>query len=264
MPKQLTRLALTALFALSTTTGEAARIEISETATGGGGTLVHDGSGDVSSSDGSAGGPGIDALLLSSYGISDGNLAGDLGQFTITGLITDSDGDAISASLTTLWLIGTLDGAPLPDCSTCGFLDDVNVGSSLSLITNTQNVLFLIPIVGSPTAATWVGPANLSSPQAVPIGPQTFTYGLTSLQIAFIVDRMTTLGFGVDDVRFGLSAVAFGITSTGQQDVKQVYDLQGPGTSVPEPGSLLLLATGAVCAGLWRRKRRDLPGRRER
>jgi hypothetical protein len=275
MPTQLTRLGLTVVFALSTVTAEAAFISIDEISTGGGGTLVHDGSGDVSSSDGSAGGPGLDALLLSSYGITDANLLADLAQFSITGLLTDDNNNgtaATSASLTNLWLIGTLSGSPLPVCSTCGFLDDVNLGSSLSFdrdpvtndpLNNTQNVLFAIPFVGSAFGpAPWVGPSGLPSPQIVPIG-QTFTYALTPAQITFIGNRMA--GFSVDQVRFGLSATAFDIPTSGlATGVAQLYDLQGPGTTTaPEPGSLLLLATGVASAGLWRR-RRTLARRSER
>lgn len=255
MLQSVSRVALASLFLLSTVvTADAALIGISEFSTGGG-TLVHDGTGDVSSTDGSATG---DALLLSSFGITNGNLAADLGLFSITGLVTDSDNIATTANLNVLWLIGTLDGNPLPACSTCGSLNDVNVGSSLGLdpvLGNTQNVLFAVGIVGNPTAGAWVGPGNLGSPQVVPVG-QTFVYNLTAAQIAFIVGRMS--GFTVDQVRFGLSASAEGISSDPfGQNVALQFDLQGP-VPVPEPGTVLLLGSGIAAAVLRRRRRSQL------
>ena len=94
MLQSLNRLALASLFLLSTVvTADAAIIGISEQATSGGGTLVNDGSGDVSSSDGSASG---DALAMSTFGITPGNLADDLAQFSITGVVSDADGIARS------------------------------------------------------------------------------------------------------------------------------------------------------------------------
>ena len=260
MLQSLSRPTLAVLFLLSVVvTAEAGPIGISENSTGGG-TLVHDGSGDVSSTDGSATG---DALLLSSFGITNASLTADLGLFSITGLVTDSDGIATQANLNILWLIGTINGNPLPSCSTCGTLNDVNVGSSLGLdpvLGNTQNVLFALGIVGTPPAAAWVGPGNLSSPQVVPVStllnPQPFTYTLTSAQIAFIVNRMTTLGFDVDEVRFGLSASAEGISSDPfGRNVGLSFDLQGPAV-VPEPGTLLLLGSGIGAAVLRRRRAR--------
>lgn len=257
MLQSLNRLTLASLFLLSTVvSADAALITISEQSTGGG-TLVHDGTGDVSSSDGSAQG---NALLMSSFGITNGNLANDLGLFSITGLITDGDGLATSANLNILRLIGTLNGNPLPSCATCATLNDVRVGSSLSLgaAGNTQNVLFAFDIVGALSGMPWgVTPAGLSSPQNVPIG-QNFVYTLTPAQISFIVGRMS--GFTVNQVRFGIAASAVGLVPpTSQTDVRLAFDLQGPvPVAVPEPGTLLLLGSGMAAAVCRRRRRSQL------
>jgi hypothetical protein len=248
--QSLRRLGFVSVFLFSMVArADAALITIDETAGGGAGTLVHDGTGDVSSTDGSADG---NALLLSSFGITNGNLANDLASFSITGLITDNDGLAVTADLNVLRLIGTFDG-PVASCTTCGTLNDVRVGSTLSLPNgNTANVLFAFDIVGILSGDPWVGPAGVSGPVNFPID-QPFTFSLTPEQIAFIVNRMS--GFDVGQVRFGIAAFAEGITSAGDpQDVGSAFDLQGP-IQTPEPGTLLLLGSGMVAAGLRRLRR---------
>lgn len=253
MLQSVNRIALASFFVLSAAaTADAARISVDELSTGGG-TLVHDGTGDVSSSDGSAKG---DSLLLSSFGITNGNLANDLGLFTLTGYFSDRDNLATSVNVTALWLIGTIDIDPLPACATCGLLSDVNVGSSLSLdpqVGDTRNVLFAIAIIGAIPAATWVGPANLPQPQNVPFNSNP-VYSLTPAQIAFIVNRMS--GFTVDQVRFGISTAGIGLYGANlQTDVGLEWDLQGP-VATPEPGTMLLLGGGIAAAGLRRVRQR--------
>jgi hypothetical protein len=256
MPQSLNRLLLAVLFLLSTAVAVAAApITISEFSTGGG-TLVHDGTGDVSSSDGSAGG---EALLMSSFGLTDGSLAADLALLRIQGIALDLNPDptdpATSASVFTLRLIGLLDGDPLPACPTCAFLDDVNVGSSLTFnpAGNTQNVLFAFDIVGLlsqlviPSPAFPALPIGLSPEQPQPLGIP-FTYALTPDQIAFIVGRMS--GFSTGQVRFGLAARVEGVTSTGLDGVRSEFEI----FQTPEPAALLLFGAG-IAASLRRLRR---------
>ena len=252
MLQSVNRIALASFFLLSAVaTADAARISVDELSTGGG-TLVHDGTGDVSSSDGSAKG---DALLLSSFGITNGNLANDLALFSLTGYFSDHDSLATSANVTALWLIGTIDVDPLPLCATCGLLTDVNVGSSLSLdpqVGDTRNVLFAIPLIGAIPAGTFVGPANLGQ-QNVAFNSNP-VYTLTPAQIAFIVSQMS--GYTVGQVRFGISTAGIGLYGANlQTDIGLEWDLQGP-VATPEPGTMLLLGSGIAAAGLRRARRR--------
>lgn len=272
MLQSLRRFGLAVFVLLSAVvSSEAALINISESSGGGSGTLVNDGQVDVGSNNG--GGSG-DALLLSQLGITNGNLLGGLDALALTGVFTDNDAFATTASLSTLWLIGTLTGNPLPACSTCGLLSDINVGAGISLPNgDKQNVLFVIPLVGAFGAVSgdFVGPANLAGPELIPTsfvpGPPndvtrgTRTFELTTAQIAFIIGRMIdpTLShnFGVNDVRLGLSVVAEGQFGTdGRTDIGSGWDFQAAAVA-PEPATVLLLGTGLVAAAARRLRRRQ-------
>ena len=86
-----------------------------------------------------------------------------------------------------------------------------------------------IPIVGTMPANPWVGPNNPLNSGVAPIPPGTVQYSLSALQAQFIRDRMVNLGFGVDDVRLGLSVVANGlIDGGGTTDIGSDWDFQGP------------------------------------
>ena len=96
------------------------------------GTLVHDGQADVGSNNGGAKG---DALLMSAFGLTNGNLTSrSRVALRILGTFTDRQhGFATISNLSTLWLIGTLTGNPPPACLTVWACSaEIDVGSRLT------------------------------------------------------------------------------------------------------------------------------------
>ena len=235
---------------------EAASIRVSEASDTGGGTLINDGSGDVSSSNGSSSGS---TSLLADLGVTDLSLATDLAQLHFLVSFTDLQHDdaahaSVSAELNVLRVYGTVENA-CPALN-CAFLDDVNVGGSLSFnpAGNTQNVLFAFDIVGALSGMPWgATPAGLSSPQVAPINA-VLDFQLTSAQIAFIMARLGAGGFAVGDVTIGLGAFSEGVTATGGFDnVGTRVDLN----PIPEPTTAVLLGMGAIALARRRAARRQ-------
>jgi hypothetical protein len=239
---------------------EAARISVSELSGEGAGTIVNDGSNDVSSSNGSAQG---DIDFMNELGLTDSSLAADLASLTFLGSIVLADpefGTATSADLRYLRLIGTV----ATPCTGCGSVSEAQVGfsslTSPSGLASTANVvLFSVDLVGPPlTGATpaWKGPVNapstLAQPLVVPLAT-TLSFSLSQAQIDFIVARMLSgTGYDVSDVRLGL-----GLAANGNGDpVYSTFEVLPIRTNdVPEPGTLTLLAAGMAMAGIRRLKR---------
>ena len=243
---------------------EAARISVSDLAAGGG-TIVNDGTQDVSSSDGSSHG---NSDLMSALGLSNGDLAADLAALTISGGLQVVDrgfGVPVTAELSVLRVYGTL---ATSTCADCLKPSDVNIGSSLSLRQDSNgnpidpnNVLFAFNIVGPALSYPgWSGvPTGLPAQTANP-ADSPFTFRLSNEQIAFILARMGTT-YGVDAVRISLGAGGFGLTAAGGQvGMGVTFDMPPLGTTpppipAPEPGTLTLLAAGLAMAGIRRLKK---------
>ena len=229
---------------------EAARIDIGEFSDSGG-TIINDGSGDVSSSNGSSHGA---TSLMSDLGLLNPTLAADLANLHILGTVTDADLQAVSADLSALRIIGTL-ASPCAAALNCAQMTSVRVGGSLSLNNGQDpvNVLFAFNVIGGALLnMPWgVTPGGLPT-QSVQIGTP-LDYRLSSAQIAFIVSRMQ--GLEVGDVRIGLGGLATGFTAGGApENVGAVFEIP----TVPEPGSLLLLAGGLIGRSARSRRRRTI------
>ena len=124
---------------------EASRIDIGEFSDSGG-TIINDGSGDVSSSNGSSHGA---TSLMSDLGLLNPTLAGDLANLHILGIVTDSDLQAVSADLSVLRIMGTV-ASPCAAALNCAQMSSVRVGGSLSLNNGQDpvNVLFAFNVIG--------------------------------------------------------------------------------------------------------------------
>ena len=239
---------------------DAARITVDDIATGGG-TIVNDGSQDVSSSDGSADG---NSDLMTTLGLSDANLAAGLAALTISGGLEGGDsgfGVPVTAELSVLRVYGTL---ATSTCADCLKPSDVKIGSSLSLRQDSNgnpidpnNVLFAFNIVGSALSYPgWSGvPAGLPAQTANP-AESPFTFRLSDEQIAYVLARMGTT-YGVGAVRLSLGAGGFGVTADGGQvGMGLTFEMPPIKTNnVPEPGTLTLLAAGLAMAGIRRLKK---------
>ncbi len=233
MLQSLRRFGLAVLFVPAIAVSSEAAIIIAEGPGGGAGTLVHDGQGDVGSVNGSGKG---NAPLLGSF-VTDASLAADLLGFRILPTFTDGDNEAVSANLSLLYLIGTIVGNPAtcPSGVTCGLLSQTT-GDTLGFdfdanfdpINDTQNVLFLIPIIGTAAAHPWVDPSSpqYGSPQNILIPSGTASFALTTDQIDFITARMA--GLNVNQIRLGLNVIAGGVTETGTTDIGSTWDFTGP------------------------------------
>ena len=226
----LPRVALALLFLFSAVpNANAALILIGAGSDSGGGTILNDGTGDVSSSNGSSSGF---TSTLTELGLND---LSDLSQLYVHGQINNPFEPAHLADLVTLRLIGTVANP----CSGCATLNDVRVGGTLSLggpdhDYNPAVVLFAFDIVGSL--------AGMGLPTQQHLTGAEFSYSLTQDQIDFITTRMS--GYGLSDVHIGLGARSAGPAGP--------YSTRAEVSSVPEPGTLLLLACGIGVAGVRR------------
>lgn len=236
---------------------EAARINLSETSGGGGGTIINDGTGDVVSSDGSA-------RSLTSFSSVLSELVGDvseLDQLRLTGTVSgQSDFDvATSADISVFRIYATIiDGALPAGCSDCATPSQVKIGiGGLHLnpdpstqdptdVIDESNVLFAINAIGpSLSASTWGGPAGMAGVN-VALNTAIDYQLLNAAQIQFIVGRLNAYNLGLSDVRIGIGAQVNGVGGP----VEALLGVE----PVPEPGTLLLLASGAAMLAVRRRR----------
>jgi hypothetical protein len=242
------------LLAASVHIAEGAGIRVRESSDDGGGSIMNDGSADVRSSNGSSLG---DTSLMAELGLTDANLEADLLALSVTGSISDifvqGFEPASSAELLVLRLFGMTD----QPCADCAKLSDAAVGSiGLSFDANGNaidpaNVLFAVNLVGpafNPDGTPWTAPAGLASPVAVGLDTP-LAFGLSQAQVTFILSQMN--GFGVGDVRLGLGARAFGVTS--DPEVEEPVESNFAINDVPEPTSLLLFGSAAAAFAMRRR-----------
>ena len=191
---------------------------------------------------------------MADLGLSDGTLKADLANLQFEGLLTDPSGLSTGAQLT-LRVYGSLfdpTEQTLPECQTCATPQSVKVGISglhydnLSPALALHNVLFAFNIVGPAlTNTAWPEPTPAGSSQSVQLGA--LNYQLTDAQIDFIYDRLIGYGYSVNNVKLGLGLSVFGDASQIQAEFET--------TTVPEPATLLLFATGAAPMILRRRNR---------
>ena len=257
LPGSLTLAALLLTTVVPATEG--AIIRVREGSDDGGGSIMNDGGADVKSSNGSSDG---NTSLLSDLGVTNANLAADLLALQITGSITDLSVQnfeaAVSAELFVLRLFGMTD----EPCAGCAQLSEASVGS-IGLLPDPNNpgngfdpanVLFAVNLVGgsfNPDGTAWpLTLGGLDSPLAVALGAP-LAFQLTQAQVDFIIDQMTAAGVGVGDIRIGLGARAFGITTT--PGVGEPVESNFAIATIPEPGSLLLFGYAAAALAVRRR-----------
>jgi hypothetical protein len=268
--KAISALVLAAAVSVASS-AEAAAIKMKAGASGKG-TIVNDGTGDASNTDGGVSGS---TSTLSELGFSVGTLFDDLTALTIYGSIPDGALDPIT--LNSLLVFLTLDESTSTtptECDQCGPLystfdgngdlleKGVNFADSLSYedgsgpvgepdVYNPEMVLAQVDLANSDQMLLGqVYPFQLS-PAQVLIFQQAILAALGG-NLTHLVGDAPITGLDLGDIRLGISLSAAGA------GFDPIADFSTAQETVPEPASLALLGAGlAGVAGALRRRRRS-------
>jgi hypothetical protein len=216
----------------------AASMTMKRTSTGGG-TIVHDGSGNVSTTDQSADGTTSTWTELGYESASDFLVVGGypLEVFDDPGLLPLFP----YTTLTGLRFVATV---PIDDCVDCSTLDDATFG----LLAPAEQGIRNVALYGDMVA---LAPVSGPLPTQMVAGAS-YLFGLSAADVNLLNAVVTH--YGADNVRIGLSAAVL-----WPNDAFPGYTQGLPGfetTTVPEPASMTLFAVGVASMLAAKRRRR--------